>query len=405
MFQDQSNPERSDENKLATAWPLAATKTPANSPETAVPVRRFPCVMDACPPSSNDTPSASQSNRPKPKPATRRPRLSTWQLPKLIESVHHYRKSRGLKPRERPHFKGILAFVYRNRFVTAEQVRRRFSSMVRSDRTARRHLAEMEALGYLNLVPTRAVGPLFPKVYFVGWRGVRRLHEALTAAGKPGDVSRIDRGVPRGYSSEHVIHELFVAEFMLSVWETISSRDDLELLFVQRRAVEREKGLLVTVNGMRSRVKPDAIFVFRHTPAGMVACFLEMDSGSMSRQQMDRKLRRYEVWAESTVGREFLSNLYRKCGSKQTRPVFRLLIVCRDREGRNDERRQRSLCETAERRAVLRPMVWITTVDKLSSYPSSESLNQGMWLRLHAASVSGTSASALTPLFPARADG
>ena len=389
MSQQPPRPPPLADEKMATAWPSAATIMPENSTETAAAVRRFPCISDACPPDNNDSPSASQPNRPTSKLRTRKPRLSTWLLPKLIESVHQYRKSRGLKPRERLHFKAILAFVYRNRFVTAEQVRRRFASVIRSDRTARRHLAELEALGFLNLVPTRATGPLFPKVYFVGWRGVRRLHDALTAAGKPADVGRIDRGVPRGYSSEHVIHELFVAEFMLSVWETISSRNDLELLFVQRRAVEREKGLLTVVDGIRSRVKPDAIFVFRHKPAGMVACFLEIDTGSMSGQQLERKLKRYEAWAASAAGQEFLLKLYHRCGSEQPRPVFRLLVVCRDREGRNDEKRLQLFASIAERRPFVRSLVWLTTVSRLAQYPCSECLHQAIWRRISNRSSDG----------------
>jgi hypothetical protein len=93
---------------------------------------------------------------------SRRP-LTVWELPQLLQSVHVHRKARPTNCRERPHFAAILAFVYRNRFAVAAQIQRRFREYLPSDRTARRHLAEMEALGWLDVAPTLGVSPLWPK--------------------------------------------------------------------------------------------------------------------------------------------------------------------------------------------------------------------------------------------------
>ena len=93
--------------------------------------------------------------------------LTPWELPSLLTSVHTYRRSRRKAGRERKHFPAILGFVYRNRFAVASQIQRRFSDVLRSDRTARRHLEELESLGYLAAAPARGVSPLFPKVYYV----------------------------------------------------------------------------------------------------------------------------------------------------------------------------------------------------------------------------------------------
>src|SRR4051812_45089343 len=112
----------------------------------------------------------------------RRP-LTSWELPSLLTPVHVYRRSAKCCPKERSHFAAILGFVYRNRFAVASQVQRRFTSVLRSDRTARRHLQEMESLGYLGVAPARGVGPLFPKVYYVTGRGVRRLSDSLAERG------------------------------------------------------------------------------------------------------------------------------------------------------------------------------------------------------------------------------
>ena len=85
----------------------------------------------------------------------RRP-LSVWELPRLATLVHCYRKSNRPAKKVRPHFPAVLAFVHRNRLATSDQVRRRFPEYLPSDRTARRHLAELESLGLLG---ARSCGP------------------------------------------------------------------------------------------------------------------------------------------------------------------------------------------------------------------------------------------------------
>ena len=123
---------------------------------------------------------------------------------------------------ERPHFARILAFVHRNRFAVASQIQRRFSDVLRSDRTARRHLEEMEALGYLGVAPARGVSPLFPKVYYVAGRGVRRLQECLADHGKTWEATRVDRRsrhTHEGFGAEQLIHEIFITEFLLAIWQ------------------------------------------------------------------------------------------------------------------------------------------------------------------------------------------
>src|SRR5579871_4091383 len=122
----------------------------------------------------------------------RRP-LTPWELPALLTPVHVMRRTKQGPKKERPHFPAILGFVYRNRFAVASQIQRRFSTVLQSDRTARRHLEELEVLGLLGIAPARGVGPLFPKVYYVTGRGVGRLKESLAKQGKPWQPSHIDR--------------------------------------------------------------------------------------------------------------------------------------------------------------------------------------------------------------------
>lgn len=86
--------------------------------------------------------------------------LSTWELPKLLRSVHGRRYTADPNARERPHYPAILAFVQRNRFATAVQIRRRFPLQLRSDRTARRHLAELQVVRILAVIHFRSVSAL-----------------------------------------------------------------------------------------------------------------------------------------------------------------------------------------------------------------------------------------------------
>src|ERR1051326_3475117 len=168
-----------------------------------------------------------------PTPGSRKVRrpLTPWELPSLLTPVHVYRRSAkcGRSQKERPHFAAILGFVYRNRFAVASQIRRRFSSALRSDRTTRRHLEELESLAFLRTAPARGVGPLFPKVYYVTGRGVRRLKESLSKQGKTWQPSRVDRrsrDSSEGYAAERLLHELFITQFMLPVWQTGDKRPE-----------------------------------------------------------------------------------------------------------------------------------------------------------------------------------
>jgi hypothetical protein len=82
--------------------------------------------------------------------------LTPWELPSLLNPVHAFRRSKSKAKTERPHFPAILGFVYRNRFAVASQIQRRFRNVLRSDRTTRRHLEELESLGYVGVAAGRA---------------------------------------------------------------------------------------------------------------------------------------------------------------------------------------------------------------------------------------------------------
>ena len=299
----------------------------------------------------------SSALEPQTNTSPRRP-LTPWELPNLLTPVQ---------------------------FALTSQIHRRFHDIIRSDRTTRRHLTEMEALGYLDVVPTRGVSPLFPKVYYVTGRGARKLQEALAAKGKPWLAGRVDRRGQRtqeGYAAEHVIHEILITEFLLNVWETVNARTDLELFTVQRRSLPKHPAFRIVLGGRRTRLIPDAMFLIRQVGQGMMSYFVEMDTGTMNQKQLQAKFRRYEAWSRSETGRQYLVDLYSRNGATDPRPNFRVLGIVRDRSNAGDSRRLAETIKAAEGvSASSRKRLWFTTVEQLSSRQQDSPISDESWSR------------------------
>ncbi len=317
-------------------------------------------------------------------PSSKRRSLSVWELPKLLQSVRHHRKTLKKPGRERPHFRAILAFVHRNRFVVANQIQRRFAKYLKSDRTTRRHLAEMEALELLGLADTNNTSPLWPKVYFVTRRGLAALRQALHEQGQEWSESLKDRRRSEGQSAQHILHELFITEFLLMTWETAQTRDDVQILTMQRRSLAKHKAFKVVVCGRPTSLHPDGMFLYRQQGKGMMCCFVELDLDSMSVKQIAAKLRRYQVWAESTRATTYLNDLYER--HKATAPVasFRLLVVARSRNTNAEYRRvQRLVSVAAKCSPLFRDRIWFTTAGQLQEIPERcNTLKDRIWLRM-----------------------
>ena len=301
----------------------------------------------------------------------RRP-LTPWELPSLLAPLHEHRRSNRKAIVVRPHFPAILTFVYRNRFAVRSQVQTRFADVLRSERTGQRHLEELQSLGYLDLVPARGIGAVFPKVFFVTGRGVRKIEKSLAEQGKAWTAVRVDRRGQRtdeGYSADQVVHEILITEFLSAAWQTVRSRLDLEVPVVERRSLNGHSAFEVSVAGRRSRLIPDAMFLFRQTGGGMICCFIEMDTGSMNPKQIEMKYRRYEAWSRSAAGQEYLLDLYRRSGATKPRPVFRVLMIGKNRTGNDDARRLAELQKAAHvLPADLRNRLWFTTVASLREH-------------------------------------
>lgn len=301
--------------------------------------------------------------------------------------MHTYRRSRKNKPcKERKHYPALLAFMYRNRYTVSSQIQRRFPEYLKSCRTTRRHLEELQRLKHIDVVPTRSTGPLWPKVYYVTGTGARRLRKALVAQGNAWTPSRVDRKgrhSQEGYSADHVVHEILITEFLLALGLTIKARSDLKLLTIQRRSLARHPAFRVLVEGRPTRLIPDALFAFRQQGSGMIACLLELDTGEMNRKMMRAKLGRYEAWARSEAGQQYLVDLYRQDGAVHPQPNFRLLLVIDDRSGAGGDARLRELVNLSLAcPASLRKRLWLTTVAELREHQHALApLDQAIWRR------------------------
>lgn len=323
-------------------------------------------------------------DRPQRKP--KRP-LTPWELPSLLTPLHMLRRIKHKRARHRPHHAAILSFIYRNRFVVSSQVQRRFSQFLGSDRTTRRHLEEMQQLRLLDIVPTRNTSPLFPKVYYVTGRGVRQLRQAYAAQGKTWNSSRVERkGQHRkeGYGAEQVLHEILLTEFLLALWQTVQGRPDLMLLTIQRRSLSKHPAFQLSIDNRTTQLKPDALFLFRQNDCGMLICCVEMDTGSMNRKQIRAKFARYAAWSQSAPGQQYLVNLYQRHGAKDPRPIFRLLMIARNRSGTDDNARLADLLTATKQVVVeMRKRIWLTTVAALREHQHDERpLTAPIWKRI-----------------------
>lgn len=323
--------------------------------------------------------STSQALRKTP---SKRSPLSVWELPMLMKSVHRHRKAMKKPARERKHFRAILAFVHRNRFAVANQIQRRFSNYLKSDRTTRRHLVEMESLGFLGVVDTNNTSPLWPKVYFVTRCGLTKLRKALLEQGHEWSESSHDRRRTSGMSAQHVLHELFITEFLLMVLETTQIREDLQVLTTQRRSLAKHDSFQITVAGRRSRLQPDGMFLYRHRGKGMMCCFVEMDLDSMSLQQMSDKFCRYQLWSESSHAQEYLKQLYAHHGAANPAANFRILVVVGSKTPHVEHKRlTRLLNLIAKCKPSIRDRIWLCGVGQLQSSSEQQLLNENIWVR------------------------
>lgn len=315
---------------------------------------------------------------PKSSTPSREP-LSVWEFPKLATSVHEFRKAKTPSAKIRNHFAAILAFVYRNRLARADQVQRRFARFLKSDRTTRRHLAEMQSLGFLETQPVNSISPLLPKIYFVTAKGRRHLKAAFAKQGKNWEESTHDRRRTEGQSFVHVWHEISITEFLLSVWETARAHPDWKLSALERRSLFKHPAFELNRSG-HHRVVPDGQFLIHH-PKGKILSFLEIDTGTESPRQLTKKLESYQIWADSPAGKDYLCELYSRAGASHPRPNFRLLFVIAPQVIGLEETRLQTFRQLIGQPKSLQKRLWFTSSIQLRTIKPPQLLTAPIWFR------------------------
>ena len=197
----------------------------------------------------------------------------------------------------------------------------------------------------------------------------------------------------------------------------VQGRRDLKLLAIQRRSLAKHPSFRIAMGKRTSRLKPDALFLYRQEERGMMVCCVEMDTGSMNQKQVKAKFSRCQAWAKSETGKEYLLNLYHRHGATDPRPVFRLLVVVKNRSD-DDERRLEEVLAAAGCFPLVLDRLWIASVADLRKHEhDSLPLGAAMWRRGRDVWSNRSKASkevannkspetlASYPVFPARASG
>lgn len=91
----------------------------------------------------------------------------------------------------------------------------------------------------------------------------------------------------------------------------------------------------------------------------MMACLVEIDTGTESERQLRMKLERYEAWAGSRIGREYLLDAYRKHSARDPQPDFRLLFVLTG--AGNQRERMKMIADGGFDYGSLTGRIWLTT--------------------------------------------
>jgi len=284
--------------------------------------------------------------------------------------------------------RAVIAYVFSVRFATAAQVRRRFPLVLPSLRTTQRRLARLVQLGHLAVAPVRSTSPNFPLVYYVTSLGIRTAVRAAPEDESPIVPTEGEDARRRGYSSQMILHELFLTEFDLGLWETIRDRSDLEVLGTERRYFRRDRQLVFPYQGTKKQVIPDYGFLIRLRRAdagtGLLLTLVEVDNGTMSLARMREKFQHYDLWAKSDHGQEYLRALYRRHGAANPQPIFRLAVIAHDKAGTvgDDHRLCNLYIQALDLPTSLRDRMWFTTVADLRAHATApKPLEAMIWVR------------------------
>lgn len=292
-------------------------------------------------------------------------------------------------PRIKPFYAALIEWVYANRFVLGEQVGERFHNWLHSPRSTDRHVQTLVQLGYLGRAGVRTPIPNnLPHAFYATARGLRLVAQEYQRQGLLWQPLPGEENKSRGRAEDTMLHEIMLSQLTLDIGLTVESRDELEVLFSERRWW---RSPLLPAAGNRKAVEPDLGFLTAtHLPAGdrrLLMHFVELDRGGLSLERWRERLDGYLRWAE-TVGEDYLRALYHRWDvaprNPRWRPAWKLLIICQNKDTGKDSARLRNLFSLClDLPPHLRRVIWLTTVAALERHAQEDPpLGAPMWVRV-----------------------
>jgi len=251
------------------------------------------------------------------------------------------------------HAMTVLSFFARHRLALAAHVQRMFPDLFQSDRGTRMHLQTLVARRELDVREGHGIGQA--NVYSITQRGLRTIRET-----DDGDAFPDRHRRPTG---SHLLHELLITEIAVATAEAVRQRPDLAIPWDERFGFTRHPAFRDLI--------PDYAYLLRHA-SGLLACFVEVQSGEESPTRVAAKLQAYAEWAATPATEDFLLDLYRRHGAQTPRPQFRLLLVVHDRRGVVDATRLRQcLGATLTLPRSMRHRTWLVGASDLATEGAS----------------------------------
>ena len=239
-------------------------------------------------------------------------------------------------------------------------------------------LRQLVAYGYLSLVrPT--LEPTFPHVYTTTAKGrtlIRRHFEW--------DIPNVRDEVTQ---LANILHELYLTDFDLYVWQAVQVRDDLEIKGrPERRYNLKDRQLNFTQHGSIYTLRPDVGFMLAQDRADetkLVWHMVEMDMGTENLGTVYKKVVVYDEWSHSEKGVEYLKHIYAERGrSTADQPTYRLLVLLSDRQQGDFNRLLNIYIKALDLPPSTRNVIWFTTMDDIEAASQSGlPLAQPIWYR------------------------
>lgn len=246
------------------------------------------------------------------------------------------------------HAEAILNFLVKHRVALASQIHRALPDLLKSERSARRHLQSLATKGVEEVRILTYEDPRKPNVYLITDAGMDHARDFMPV---------IPESIPSSHresSGDHILHELLITEVVVARMEFYRNQTDFEQLWEERFGFHKIRAF--------ADIIPDHLDAYR-TPRGCLIDFTEVFTGERSATKVKRKLQAYADWSETDEAKHFLKETYRYFGVAHPNPVFRINILAHNRNlvGADFGWERQVLNATFAVPETLQKRIWTTT--------------------------------------------